>query len=570
VKFRRSSALGLCIALAMLAAAPALGAPTQGKLSGVVVDPSGTPQMGASVWILSEEARAAVPVQLLTNERGLFSTDRLLPGLYSVRVTLAGFLPALERHVRIEANLSTLLKIELDSPFTSFDRLRRRPNQQPDADEWAWVLRTSAATRPVLRWVDGEALVGDERASSELAANTRPHGRIELTSGSYRPGSVSNSVDAPSSSFAYEQPLGRVNRLILAGQVHYERSGAAGFAATWLPTGDIVTGPKTTLVLRQSNLRNGTANFRGVRLDHENQVALGDRVQLRYGAEYILIGLDRSAAALLPRGELTLVLAPAWRVSLSLASRPWRSAEASSSALQAALETLDAFPTVMLRNGRPVLDGGQHAELTLEHPLGPNTSLIAAVFHDRAPHVAVFGRSQVASAEFFQDSFSDAFAYDGGGINAWGARVAFKQKFCERVETSVVYAWAGALSAEELAAGMDLRSLLTANTRHSLGARVSARVPKLGTHVAASYKWINGPVVSRHDAFGELTYQLEPHLNLTIRQPLPSFFFPGRIEALADFRNLLAQGYVPVSTRDGSIVLMPAFRSFRGGFSFQF
>ena len=569
MKSRRWKLLGLWVVAAMFAAAPALGEPNQGKLSGVVVDPGGTPQMGASVWILSEEARAATPVQLLTNERGLFSADRLLPGLYSVRVTLAGFLPALERHVRIEANLATLLKIELDSPFTSFDRLRRRPNQKPEADEWTWVLRTSAATRPVLRWMDGEVLVGEERSAAETSAKNHPRARVELTAGSYRPGSVSNSVDAPSSAFAYEQPLGRTNRLILAGQVHYERSGAAGFAATWLPSGDVVSGPRTTLVLRQSNLRDAAANFRGVRLDHENQVALGDRVQLRYGAEYILIGMDHSAASLRPRGELALLLAPAWRASLSLGARPWRGADASASALQTALETLDAFPNVMMRDGRPVLDGGQHAEVALEHLLGPNTRIVAAVFHDASSHVAVFGRGQPASADFFQDSFSDAFAYDGGAMNAWGARVAFKQKLSEQMETTLVYSWAGALSAKELAENADLRSSLAARNRHSFAARVSARVPRTGTQVAASYKWINGPVVSRHDAFGEFAYQLDPHLNLTVRQPLPSFFFPGRIEALADFRNLLAQGYVPVNTRDG-IVLMPAFRSFRGGFSFQF
>jgi hypothetical protein len=569
---QRWKILGLWLLAACCAAAPAFAGPIQGKLSGVVVDPGGIPQMGASVSIISEDARTTPPVQLLTNDRGTFSYDHLLPGLYSVRVTLAGFLPALERHVRVEANLSTLLKIELDSPFTSFDRLRRRPNQQqPDADEWAWVLRTSAATRPVLRWVDGQVLVGEERAAAESTSVQGPRGRIELTAGSSRPGSVSGSLDTPSSSFAYEQPLGRVNRLILAGQVNYERSGGAGFAATWLPAGDNVSGPRTTLALRQTNLRNGSADFRGIRMDHQGEISLGDRVQLRYGAEYIMVGLDRSASALRPRGELALVLAPAWRASLSLGWRPWRGGDAaSSSALQSALETLDAFPAVMLRNGRPVLDGGQHAELALEHVLGPNTSIIASVFRDASPHTAVFGRGQVPSAEYFQDSFSDAFAYDGGGMNAWGARVAYNQKFSGQVETTVVYSWAGALSADDLAAAAELRNALVTRNRQSLGARIAGHVPRLGTQVAVSYKWINGPIVSRHDAFGEIAYQLEPNLNLIVRQPLPNFFFPGHIEAMADFRNLLAQGYVPVSMRDGNIVLMPALRSFRGGFSFQF
>ena len=95
-------------------------------------------------------------------------------------------------------------------------------------------------------------------------------------------------------------------------------------------------------------------------------------------------------------------------------------------------------------------------------------------------------------------------------------------------------------------------------------------MPRLGTRVVASYKWVNGAAVSRVDRFGESLFQLDPNLNLTVRQPLPSFVAGTHFEALADFGNLLAQGYVPVSTTDGRLILAPAFRSFRGGVSLQF
>jgi hypothetical protein len=39
---------------------------------------------------------------------------------------------------------------------------------------------------------------------------------------------------------------------------------------------------------------------------------------------------------------------------------------------------------------------------------------------------------------------------------------------------------------------------------------------------------------------------------------------------LADFGNLLAQGYMPVNGQESRIMLVPVFRSFRGGVSFQF
>ena len=71
------------------------------------------------------------------------------------------------------------------------------------------------------------------------------------------------------------------------------------------------------------------------------------------------------------------------------------------------------------------------------------------------------------------------------------------------------------------------------------------------------------------DPYGEAEYGVGPYLNVAIRQPLPRILF-GRWEANAECDNLLAQGYVPVNTRDGQLLLVPAFRSFRGGLSLQF
>lgn len=97
---------------------------------------------------------------------------------------------------------------------------------------------------------------------------------------------------------------------------------------------------------------------------------------------------------------------------------------------------------------------------------------------------------------------------------------------------------------------------------------VSGKVPHTGTQIAASYKYISGATLSRTDAFGEAESQMDPNLHLSIRQPLPGL--NGRWEALADMSNVLGQGYVSAGGQDSRIVLVPVFRSFRGGVSFQF
>jgi len=136
------------------------------------------------------------------------------------------------------------------------------------------------------------------------------------------------------------------------------------------------------------------------------------------------------------------------------------------------------------------------------------------------------------------------------------------------VELTAVYSFGGALAPLEGTDG-SLRDALRTTQRHSFGASVSAKVPRVGTKVNAGYKWVNGVTVSRVDAYGESLFQFDPYLHVSLRQPLPRFAL-GRWEAIADCDNLLAQGSVSATSRDGHVVLLPAFRTFRGGLSVQF
>jgi hypothetical protein len=304
-------------------------------------------------------------------------------------------------------------------------------------------------------------------------------------------------------------------------------------------------------------------------MEHDNQFALGDRVSVRYGAEYLLAGFWRPTSALRPRLELGVQLEPTWRVAFMVAASPWSGAAAGDSALQSALESLDAFPTLLMRDNHPVLEDAWHEELAVEHSLGGKASIVAAGFRDRSSHTAAFGHGTTANPDYLQDFFSNAFAYDAGDSGSWGVRLAYRQKVSDNLETEVVYAWAGALVPDAATTNADLRSALDTRYRHSLGARVSSHLPLFGTQISAGYRWINGPVVSRQDPYGEAVYGLDPYLNITVRQPLPKFF-PCHMAALADFGNLLSQGYVPITTRDGRVLLISAYHSFRGGVSLQF
>ena len=563
----RALGLGLILSLGAL---PLAAAPNSGKLSGVVVDATGTPQMGASVTISSEQMLSASLVELLTNDRGRFSADSLPVGSYSIKVTLAGFLPAIEQHIQISSQHTTLLEIVMGSVFSSLDKFRHPADQPVASDEWVWVLRSSAATRPVLRWEDGDIVLDGPSAQVEIAQQRRNHGRLDLTSGADHPGSVSNLADSPGTAFAYDMSVGSRGELLMAGQFSYEGdSPAGGFVTEWLPSGDLGVGSVTSIVVRESRLGPDGPTFRGFRMSHDNKFVLGDRVAIRYGSDFVTAGLVGTTMSLRPRVQMALQMASSWQASALVAASPWQDADGSLTALQSAMNSLDAFPTLLTRNGRPVLESGLHEELAVEHALSSKTSVTGAVFHDRSSHTALFGRGPVTGSDFLQDYFSALFAYDGGESSSMGARAVYQQKFNDNLSATLVYAYAGVLTPTEGYSDADLRDDLSIRYRHSVAARVSTAIPRLGTKLSTSYKWISGETVSRQDAYGESLYHVDPYLSVEIRQSLPCFF-PGHMEAVADFGNLFAQGYVPISTGDGRMILVPSYRYFRGGLSFQF
>ncbi len=279
----------------------------------------------------------------------------------------------MEQHVQVSGDHSTLLEIVLGSLFSSFEKLRRQPDQTVAADDWTWVLRSSASTRAVLRWQDGGIVLDAPQAESESAQRQGAHGILDLTSGADRPGSIANLGDSPATAFAYDVGMGSKGRLLMAGQFSYdEASSAAGLAMEWLPSGEPGVGPQMSFVVRESRLGPDGLTFRGLRVSRDDQLAIGDRVSVRYGAEYLAAGFNGTTSALRPRGEVEVKLAKDWKASALVASHPWQDNPDSQGALQTALDALDGFPTLLVRDGHPYLENGLHEEASLEHEFTKN------------------------------------------------------------------------------------------------------------------------------------------------------------------------------------------------------
>ena len=127
-----------------------------GSIAGFVRDSTGVPQMGASVLLFNRSERLIL--QTITNERGIFGFNLLSPDLYSVRVSLASFVPAVKQRIAVQPGMQSLLYVDLASVLSSIELVYVAPGQGAlMSDDWKWTLKASSATRPVLRLLPGQS-----------------------------------------------------------------------------------------------------------------------------------------------------------------------------------------------------------------------------------------------------------------------------------------------------------------------------------------------------------------------------------------------------------------------------
>jgi hypothetical protein len=241
---------------------------------------------------------------------------------------------------------------------------------------------------------------------------------------------------------------------------------------------------------------------------------------------------------------------------------------------------LDSFPLLTLRGYRPELEQGDHSEISLNRRLSGSARIELAAYHDGVKNATVWGSAHPAAVSWLAGNYMLNPAGDGifvnmGDYHSSGYRAAYTQRLGNRVEALVTYVVGDSLYARGVvnhAPEGDLQGVLKPVRSASLAGRVSARIPVTRTQLTSSYEWVERGRVTMLDPYGQADLQLQPFLDVQIRQPLPNLaFLPAHIEAVADFRNLLAQGYSPL-TQSGEMTLLlsSAYKSVRGGFSVEF
>ncbi len=567
-----------------------------GRLTGTVTDTEGSPLIGATVLVtgpaglgVGSEGFAASVERVLTDTQGRFTIDRLLPGRYTLRVSFPARLPMVRTSVRVAAGETSHQNFVLADVFLPFRFKQPGANVSNLGDDWKWVLRSSPATRPVLRYTDSGSRTRMARFNTHGDKLPLPPSQrlIGITPGGSSAAALSSSLGM-GSVLAYLRPLSVDSDVLVAGSM--STGGVDGSSLATVFRRNVIRGDPQELVLvvHQLSLNAGPSPMTGlasrsleasaqaITASYRRTQHLSGSLTLTSGLELDYLKAARATAAARPEARLDYQASPSNVVSVKYGFAP---ADADGS-LMDRVDALNAFPRMTVQRGRPWLEEASHAEISLVHRLNKSSQVQVAAYHDSLQNAVVeasegAGRVRWLAAEVLPNPSANGVTFNAGNYRSSGVRAALIEQMGNRVEASVVFSQGTALALENAQTVRDaegLRAALKAEPSRIIVARVSANLPISNTRVTTSYGWAQRGRVTDVDPFGLSAFQGQPYLALEIRQPLPTpAFFPGHVEALADFRNLLAQGYIPVpQSGDEPLFLTSACRSFRGGFSVQF
>ncbi len=561
-----------------------------GSIMGEVKTVAGVAEMGAKVLLYDRHEQLVR--QVLTNEQGRFGFSELAPDLYSIRVTLASFVPALRRNIAVTAGVDDVLQINLSGIFSTVDLLPSAARGTLMGDDWKWVLRASPSTRPILRFLPVSSDSSSDSSTSHPFENvfSQTEGIVKVSAGDSDAVSALAQQDM-GTAFALATSIYGKSRLQVSGNVGYAANGmlpATGFRTTYTQNSDSGSNPEITMAVRQMYLTDARGDMgpalREVSMGVYDHLEL-EGLHLEYGINYESVTFLDHLNYLSPFARATYNLGPkgSVRFAFSSGTQPGqllaRNTE-SADELTQNLEALAMAPRISLSDAHTQVERREAFETSYKYVSGRRT-FSAGIYKEAVSNAAFLlsGPSTfLPSTDELSQLGSTSQVFDAGNYQRTGYSAAMTQGLGENSDFTVAVGRSGALLAG-LKSQPDadaLRGSIHASQRTWMTARVTRSIRKTGTRVVSSYGWTDfNALMPEHISMTDPNgANQESGLNVFVRQPLPLFssLFGtfGRFEATAELRNLLAQGYLPVVVNDQRAILTNSPRAVRGGLSFIF
>jgi hypothetical protein len=519
-------------------------------------------------------------------------------------VTLASFVPAIKNNILVQPGMRSVLNVSMATLFSSI-HLVYPPEPAFMSDDWKWVLRTAGSTRPVMRLLPGAAPPeNDPNANPDNDPDeAKPHRTVfSDTRGLLMFSAGDGSLVA---GFGSSADMGTAFALAtsLFGSNQFEFAGNVGSGAqSGIPSAAFKTtysravgpdSPEVSVTMRELFLpgRMGQAIFgaedgvpllRSISANLDDHARISDALSVQYGTALDSVSFSDHLSYMSPYARLTYSLGQAGELEFGYTAgnaRPDLGAPGNADdPLQRQIGTLALFPLMSLRAGRAEVQRGEDLEAGYTRAVG-SRKFGVSVYRQSIDNLALTIAAPngfLPVGDILPDFFSGTAMFNAGNFASMGYIASATQDVGDNVSATVLYASTGALTADQsqpLTGDPDaLRAMIRGVRQQSVTFRVTVASRHTGTHIVASYQIADGRLAVPEPIYSTSSLRPQPGLNIYVRQAIPSPpGMPWRMELTADLRNLMQQGYLPLSTTDGSsLMLMENPRMFRGGLSFIF
>lgn len=529
-----------------------------GGLAGIVKDSRGAPLAGVAVTLLHGQFNPRVVQTVTTDGSGRFEMRGVIPGLYSLKASLATYLPFIQSQIGVVAGKIADLNLILENLYLqSILGVSAEDVQQPIREDIESVLRSASSTRPILRVFDADAGSLEEEGDQKVSRNRNGiRGVVGISTTAYSTAPELASAGSTFTDFAFIKDVGTSLTWVVAGVVsdsgfaevdslvRYRESDrhttSARLSLGILPYLSVPLSPVADRNVHRLNMYN---------LDVQDELKLTEVMSVLYGAEFQVTDPDSRASRFRPRWGLRFRPTAGSRYSF--------------------------LRTKSLPQMQRTLELGEGDELDLaspfQHDFGNRLNLgLNRVTHTEAETEQTVGTSKFAAGVYTDEVKPNYLTLVTGSeqyLESRGVRLTYRHSL-GAAESVVGYTFGSGLQSDRNFSEFAARNF------HVVTARIRSRLPMTHTQAAATYRWVSGDSITIVDPYQTVFESNSPGLSLAFVQAIPYFgkFIPGRLEAQLDVRNLFGRSnpelYQSASLRRVEFV-QPA-RSVRGGIKLKF
>ncbi len=538
-------------------------AASAGTITGEVRDTRGAPQIGALVELVN--SNLTVIAQTFTDDRGHYELPRIVPGIYGVKATASLFLPTLREDLHVAANSKVVVNLTLNTLYEAFRWLPAQPRQVDEPrDDWEWTLRLSE-NKPLLRMLqDGPLVVvseGNGQNASLKARVTIRGGESGFGDGGIHHDFEMERLNDDARQLILRADLSQSDDTALNTVVGYEQQLGLGrtlrTVAAFVDRPEIAGGPNIqgmqAMIFRMAESSDLTPAI-GIEAGGDTEIVHMDTTQLT----------SHPFAAVHVRAGDSLIT--------------YRVATAPGVQRADALDKTNTLsPEIAERNGQILTEHGLHQEISFKQSAG-TVRMQMTVFRDHVVNPMVDGGGAISAADWksgnlLYDSSSGAIEVAGNNYTGAGFVAELRDLMPDAMWLALEGGMGDALQMDTAATPVTLEDGLSSLRPHRAemyAAAFGGKLQHTGAEWQASYRWQQPGSLTAVDPFNKSLP--DPYLSFYVRQPIRCRnVLPNGMEALVDVRNLLAEGYRPFLTDDGSVLYFAQIsRAVEGGLSFNF